>query len=255
MILLQGIVIVSIIKISYAEVNCNTSKSFVRQREHLRTWIKDFGSIYTIVDYAILKNFSNKPPHAFHFITNFEVDLRIPAVILINSDKNFEMFAVSSKSNDAFGNLNLISRTVHVNPDFLQSEECASFNPLTAVHFLDNWSESHCFALWTCKISTTSQENTIYEVTNELIIWTNKAHNRSMINRYISGGNVTRKFVKFSEFDEEGFCVCEKMQRYLNDCHDVETEEDPDVKYHFMLITLTFLMLFLAYEIYCYLIK
>lgn len=253
LLLLLGIFLFA--KFITAKVICDFSDRFIKIREDVREKISSNGLIYAIVDYVVLKNFSEGYPiDNLKFLTNFEIDLKIPAVVTYSARAHYhEMYIYSSHGDIGIGYLNFTTHTLDISHEFLNEDECSGLNPSNTIHWTDDWSDPHCFLLFVCEVRKPSQ-TLPYGVRRKIIILTDRMHNRSKINSYMLRNNYTRKFVEFSEFGSRGFCICDDINFYLNDCTEKENQKDPEVIYHFVIIMLNFVLLFINYEIYCCLI-
>jgi hypothetical protein len=239
-------------------VHCDFSDRYKKIREDVRAWIDSHGSIYAIVDYTVLVNASKGYlENNVKFLTQFDITLKSPVIAFFNSKHlSYEMFIYSSEGNIGIAYLNFTPYTIETKTEFLKDDDCASkFQPM-AIYWMDSWNDPHCFLLFACEVHKSKDPKRSYMVKKKLIILTDNQHNQSMVNFYISKNNYTRKYAKFDEFTSRGFCVCDDIKFYLEECGQQKNKdaEDPKVKelkYQFGIILLTFIVLFVVYEIYC----
>lgn len=260
MVALKFSVILFFLSQSRAEVHCDSSKRYVQIRENLRGYIDLFGSIYSIVDFYVLKNYSTIPPRTseqshFEFLTNFDITLKVPVTLAYSTRfKSFDLFVYSNQGDIAAGKLNLTLNKIDTYQEYLKSENCTTATTQPAIILKDNWSDPHCFLMFACEVFKSSQK---YHVKKRILILADKNHNRTMINRYLIFREFTKRFMNFTEFGEHrGMCVCDKIAYYLNDCDYALIIDDLELMLpHFGIILISLIGLYFVHEIYCFIME
>lgn len=204
------------IPIINCSVRCHTGTKYVKTRKFIKNELMNQNSVVIVTDYSTFQN-STRESDDKSFIkflyasTNFEVP-----IVFVNKTKNNDMFIIKFHSNmvsySNFG-LEIISEDVKKN-NGLNRENCAD-EKLNMKHWRIKSELSFCLAMYSCHIFTFSNRN---DIKKELIFLTDEHFNISLSQAFISSKNFERKKLTFLEFDQQGFCICDDVLNYINDC-------------------------------------
>jgi hypothetical protein len=96
---------------------------------------------------------------------------------------------------------------------FMENQKCSN-EKVDVKRFVVNSSESFCIVLTAYHIQQTSFS--INSISKNLIFLMDQNFNQSAENFDVR--NFIRENLEFSEFDEKGFCICDELLNYINEC-------------------------------------
>jgi hypothetical protein len=229
-------------------VNCSPEKKYVKNRKLIKTTLREKTPVYFMLDYAVFNETSiNKKGNFLIKVFNTTEKFWFPFLMTKDQKLGHYSFKAFSNRNGYITNgLNMTEvneNSKNAYKSFLEREKCSE-EKIKVKKFVVNSSESFCFAFISCHIEAT-KNNEDYSITKSLIFLVNRNLNQSY-NLNLYAKNFIYKNVKFPEFDEKGFCVCDDLLYYMNDCQ----EDKLFTLFNFFLILGVIVLFYVINEIY-----
>lgn len=77
--------------------------------------------------------------------------------------------------------------------------------------------------LFACHLNKSEQKKS-FDIERKIIFFTDNVENFKNLNTI----GTKRKHLKFDEFDKTGFCICDELNYYLNNCKEIKKETNCD---------------------------
>jgi hypothetical protein len=211
----------------------------VRTRQFIRTELSYQSSVYFVTDYATAKeNITTNEP----FVKFFQASKSFFVPILfINTSDSFTIKFHSNlvSHNTAKVNITMIDLK---RGSFLNNEKCAK-SDLTVKEWIINSEVLFCFAMFACHVQPSG------EIEKELIFLMNDQFNRSIIKNFETSNYFKRKSLSFDEFEYKGFCICDYVTTYINECA-IEVNDKLSNMYSIISGIILFLTIFVVLHVY-----
>lgn len=238
----------------FAQINCSVrcsenSKS-VQERQLMRKALNNGNSFFAITDYAVLDesvNISGVPEvvRLIHLSKGYHVP-----ILFIKYRNEQNTFMVKMFSNMVTFTSTEQRIKVDSSPsnlkEFLNSEKCIEIVSNIAWHVQSK--NSFLIVMIACHMSPSKNPGQ-YLTEKKLIFLTDENFNRSIIENFDAKKSLKRKFLEFSEFDSKGFCICDGLANYVNDCPREENiKGDFKIVILFVIFIAAVLILFKIYQ-------
>ncbi|KAG5669250.1 hypothetical protein PVAND_017142 [Polypedilum vanderplanki] len=247
-----------------SKVICNNTTKFLQNRSFIRNTIKNNTSIFFIVSYEILDEslINDRYEHLFARKRKF---YQVPMMIFESPiySNIFDILIPNGKETIYFYQNVLHKSPVEtISKIFLYGQDSCDKNEKIEMYQLLKTSNlsgcSHLF--FTCRVSKTENFG-ILNVKKQILVLTKGEIklSDSDINECLKKGKKIEN-PDFLEFDSHGFCICDDLEFYLNDCSDeIKKEEIIDENYYkiigYGIIFMTFISLFVSIQIFDFMIE
>jgi hypothetical protein len=231
-------------------VKCFEDENFaiIRKRInlHFKGHNKNHNSIYFVADYAILNETlsAKTQPKINTFYSTISlrfpifmpkyteiIDFYVLNVYLDNAgyfSDAFHIKEISEPSNSAYSKI-------------VENDKCSD-EKVFVKKFLTDSIDSFNIALTACHFEPLKKPGS-FNITKNLILFVNQNFTQS--EKFDAKNYIHRNF-EYPEFDKKGFCLCDDLLIYINDCHD----EEKFLLYNLVLIIGIIILLFVVYVIF-----
>lgn len=239
-----------------AKTNCSFERHKIYERDQMR--IKVMNCVVNfITDYEFLHIESQNEPF-FERLSEPGIEFHSPIYMFQcpgESDGSFYTILNPRHNYQAFEGKSIKFIEKRWNGKFnLGSENQCSNNLIEKKIWISqsNFDTPICLMLFNCHVEKTDTQG-FYDIKKEIIFYVNKSFNDSMIQNCIDKIGLKRKFLKFDEFDQQGWCVCDELTYYLNDCKEIKWDFTPLI--NVIIFVIAFILMMIAIEIFNYLKK
>lgn len=238
---------------------CNSSLEISLIRQKIRNTAKNYKTLTLVTDFAIYKNFSNNLIKSDSVLLKFlEVSIhkRFPLLAIGEFNENefdFLHFTAAGSWHNMRNEIKI--EIVSTIPSF-NVDICFSEGVESKIMYYD-FGTPICIKLFACELSNPgiykrwipSNKKIIYMMNIDMI----KKNTASILYK---NQHYEQKFLTFDEFDEQGLCICDYVDYYINDCKDIKGRKKESFGIYLYLILVGVIFTFLLIcEIYSCMIR
>lgn len=217
----------------------------------LRSYIDKFKGAFIITNYAVLTNYSQKSKQPVEFLKFLELPRSVHHLPLMITERHDDFYDLNIfKSGGLTTNFYLKFRTQNYSTQqsVKDKEKCKDKADMNSRVLYFDYDVPMVIKMQTCHLTKIQNKN-LYTKEKVFLYLINNDYNRTNIEEILSSDDYEEQDFKFFEFDEQGFCMCDYFDFYLNECKVEVLKRRIDGIYICLSFIAGILLFFVIYEL------
>lgn len=237
-----------------AKVVCNSTQERSTVKNIIKSAIKSSNTVFIVTDYSVSINATTNLGKKIGFLKFLDFPKRADALPLMIAEKKemnttfYDLTLFSNVMVNINGGKFFLNQAI-INTNFEDEDKCLDNDTSSMIMFFD-FGKPICIKLYACILS----KNNHLTSSNKKIIYLMDSSMRGNNDEVKIPNDFERKFFIFDEFDEQGLCMCNLIDFYIEDCKGF-SERNNNVWIHYLIVIGGLAVLILVWEGVAYYIK
>lgn len=225
-----------------AKFDCITTPRLKGIRKLFKVLIRNNKAVDIITSYATLSNYSQEPLEILKFTEMPASTQYLPPVLSEKHDNTYDLDSFPEKRKRFKVNLNFTSQYFYTHQSVIENAKCSDNGILVSKVLFFEYNISTIIKMQTCFLTKTPNTSIVVKE-KRFLYMINSDHDRTNIAELLASGDYEQQDFKFDEFDEEGFCMCNFLDLYFEECMMQKAFEGKNINGFYVCLTFIGLIL------------